>query len=172
MKIKTKLIASVLSLAAIASIPALTAFATYASCTTNVDSQEISVSLGSTPECRLLDDDKIENLPLTYVQCTAGNYYFLGFFRNSYEWVKVRAGSGLTVTTNAYASFLGNDGKTVVLDQSCGDTTYDDSSLINLLNKDSGTAMKEGHILVTCKHVKQSTQSKDVYTYVNYAFGY
>ncbi|MGN0537804.1 MAG: hypothetical protein ACI4M3_07505 [Acutalibacteraceae bacterium] len=171
MKIKAKLIASVFALAAVASVPALTAFATYASCTTNIDSKEISVSLGSTPECRLIDKDKLLTMPLTYIQCRAGNYYQASLFHNSYEWVKVRAGTGLTATVKIAISFLGNDGKTVTLCD-LGEETFDDSSLITISNQTSVNAIKEGHILVTCKQVKQANCTTNVDTYVNYAFGY
>ncbi len=162
MKIKTKLIASVLSLVAVASVPCLGAFAIPS--VPLYENKNVDVRLGTTQECNLMDKSEMGSFTLCHIKCYANT---------SSAYLKTNTLNGFNARLNYIVSFLGTDSKTIVL-WDYGTDKEINAKINTLFEQNSSGTVKEGHIMVTCTGYKQSSDSNytDASTYVNYGFGY
>ena len=160
MKIRTKLIAALLSFVAVASLPCIAA---YSASTSTYDCKTVSAQFNKTYECILYDKDKVGVYNLADIQCTVSKSSFL-WYTSCSQVVKASSCSKRdTVTIKVYSSFVNSNGKVVLWDltsESVGKTTECVSKV------STSSSVKSGNVLIYCTEYN----SEKVSTYVKYSY--
>ena len=163
MKIRTKLIAALLSFVAVASLPCVAVAAKNYSSSDVYDCKTISATFNNTYECTLCDKDRTGSNHLANIKCTVSTTSFLWY--NSSSQV-VNAGTYLTTdhaTIKVYSSFVNSKGKVVLSDLTSKSVGVLGTCVSSV---STNSAIKRGNVLIYCTKYN----SNNVSTYVKYSY--